>query len=324
MEVDALLSLQIVNAVQVIVVLALSPLVAGVLKKLEARVESRKGISVFQPYRDLAKFFRKELVIPKNAGIFFVLAPVIAFSCYLILPMVLPIIYGNPCPYAPMVDFLGGAFIFGLAGFVTTIATANTGSFYTSIGTTRAVTFGSFAEPTLIMVFFGVALITETNNPFITNHVLAKNIHWVLSPTHLLIVAAFFMLLLFDTGKIPVESEGLMEFGMIDEGKAMEYSGPLYALLKWGSYMKSFILMSVFLNVFAFPWGVAMDTSAISIAYGIVTLLLKMLALIVAFVFVEETFAKLRLFKLIDYLTISFLLALLSVASFFIFGGVPA
>ncbi len=322
-EVDALLA-QEVNVIQVLVVMALSPLMAGILKKLEARVESRKGISIFQSYYDLAKFFKKELVLPKNAGVTFVIAPLVAFACYMILPMVLPIVYGNPCPYAPMVDFLGGAFIFALASFITTLATANTGSFYTSVGTTRAVTFGSFAEPTLIMVFFGVALITGTNNPFITNHVLAKNVHWILSPTHMLIVAAFFMLLLFDTGKIPVESEGLMEFGMIDEGKAMEYSGPLYALLKWGSYMKSFILMSVFLNVFAFPWGVAMDTSVTSIVFGILTLLAKMLALIVAFVVVEETFAKLRLFKLIDYLTISFLLAVLSVVSFFIFGGVPA
>ncbi len=317
------MNLQVVNVVQVLVVMAFSPLMVGILKKIEARIESRKGISVFQPYYDIAKFFRKELIIPKNANAFFVIAPIVSFSCYIILPMVLPIVYGNPCPYAPMVDFLGGAFIFALASFVSTIATADL-SYYTSIGASRAVTFGSFAEPTLIMVFFGVALITKTNNPFITNHVLAKNVHWIISPTHLLIVAAFFMLLLFDTGKIPVESEGLMEFGMIDEGKMMEYSSTLYALSKWGSYMKSFILMSVFLNVFAFPWGVAMDTSVKSIIFGTVTLLLKMLCLILCFAFVEETFAKLRLFKLIDYLTISFLLAILSIVSFFIFGGVPA
>jgi len=315
------LNLQVVNIIQVLVVATLSPLMAGILKKVEAIVESRKGVSIFQPYYDLAKFFRKELVIPTNAGVVYVLAPIVSFTCYLILPMVLPIVYYNPCPYAPMVDFLGGAFIFGLASFISIIATADV-NYYTAIGASRAVTFGSFAEPTLIMVFFGVALITGTNNPFITNHVLARNIQWILSPTHLLMIAAFFMLLLFDTGKIPIESEGLMEFGMIDEGKTMEYSGLLYALSKWGSYMKSFILMSVFLNVFAFPWGLATNTSMQSIIFGIATLIVKMICLILGFVFVEETFAKLRLFKLIDYLTISFLLAILSIISFFIFGGV--
>ncbi len=313
---------QAVNVIQVLVVLIFSPLMAGILKKLEAIVESRRGISVLQPYYDIFKFMRKEVVAPRNVASIYFLAPSVAFACYLILPMVLPIVAGYPCPFAPMVDFLGGGFLFALASMMTTLATARTGSFYTSIGTSRAVSFSSLAEPTLIMVFFGVALITSTNNPFVTNEVLATNYRWIVSPTHILIVCAFFMLLLFETGKIPIESEGLSEFGMIDEGKTMEYSGMPYALLKWGSYMKSFILMSVFLNVFALPWGVARDYSASSIAFGIATLLAKMFLLIVVFVLVEETFAKMRLFKILDYLTVSFMLAILSIISFFVFGGV--
>ena len=312
---------QVVSAIQVGLVALASPLMAGILKKAEAIVESRKGVSIFQPYYDLMKFMRKEIVAPTPSPIFH-LAPIIAFSCYLILPMVLPIVAGYPLPFAPMVDFLGGAFLFTLAAIASVIAVAKTGSFYTAIGVGRAVSFAALAEPTLIMVFFGVALITSTNNPFVTNKVLSTQMEWIVSPTHLLIVAAFLMLLLFETGKIPIESEGLMEFGMIDEGKVMEYSGLQYALLKWGSYMKSFILMAVFLNVFAFPWGVARDYSAISIATGVATLLLKMVVLIFIFVVVEETFAKIRLFKILDYLTISFTLALLAIVSFFLFGGV--
>ncbi len=312
---------QVVNAIQVGLVVLASPLMVGILKKAEAIVESRRGVSIFQPYYDLIKFMRKEVVAPTSSPIFH-LAPIIAFSCYLILPMVLPIVAGYPLPFAPMVDFLGGAFLFTLAAIVSVIAVTRTGSFYTAIGASRAISFAALAEPTLIMVFFGVALVTSTNNPFVTNKVLSTQMKWIVSPTHLLIVAAFFMLLLFETGKIPIESEGLMEFGMIDEGKVMEYSGPQYALLKWGAYMKSFILMAVFLNVFAFPWGVARDYSAISVATGVVTLLLKMIVLIFVFVIVEETLAKIRLFKILDYLTISFTLALLAIVSFFLFGGV--
>ncbi len=312
----------VVNVVQVLVVLAASPLVVGVLKKLEALVESRRGVSPLQPYYDLFKFMRKEVVVPRDAGIVYILAPVISFACYLILPMVLPIVAGYPCPFAPMVDFLGGGFLFALASIMSVIATARTGSFYTSIGASRAVNLSSLAEPTLIMVFFGVALITSTNNPFVTNRVLATKYQWIVSPTHILIVCAFFMLLLFETGKIPIESEGLNEFGMIDEGKVMEYSGMPYALMKWGSYMKSFILMSVFLNVFAIPWSVARSYSLTSVALGVITLLAKMFLLVVVFVIVEETFAKMRLFKVLDYLTVSFMFAILSVISFFVFGGV--
>jgi len=319
-EVDAL-NLQLVNLIQVAVVVALSPLMVGILKKIEAMVESRKGISVFQPYYDLAKYMRKEVVAPTGSLIFH-LAPVVAFSCYLILPMVLPIVAGYPLPFAPMVDFLGGAFLFTLAAIISVVAATRTGSFYTAIGASRSISFAALAEPTLIMVFFGVALITKTNNPFITNKVLSTQLPWIVSPTHALLIVAFFMLLLFETGKLPIESEGLSEFGMLDEGKLMEYSGIEYALLKWGSYMKSFILMSVFLNVFAVPWGVARSCTAISVATGIATLFIKMIALILVFVVIEEVFAKMRLFKIIDYLTVSFMLALLSVASYFLFGGV--
>jgi len=310
-----------IGIVQVIVVLTLSPLMVGILKKLEARIESRRGISIFQPYYDLAKFFRKETLVPEGTGPFFIIAPFIAFGAMLTLPWVLPIVGNFPSWLAPTVDFFGGTFIFGLAAMVSILATEKTGSYYTGIGATRAVNFGAFAEPILIMVFFGVAILTGTNNPFLMNHKMTAE-GWYLSPTHILITAAFFMLLLFDTGKLPIESHGSNELGMLDQGKGLEYTGPLYALNSWAGYMKAFILMAVFLNVFAVPWGPTPGTSPVDIAVGIGTLFVKMLGLILAFVVVEETLAKIRLFRIIDYLSASFLLAIMSVISFLLGGGI--
>jgi len=229
----------VAGLVQVLTVLLLSPLMVGIIKKWEAKFESRKGISIFQPYYDLAKFFKKEIVVPEGV----------------------PIVFGSPSWFAPLVDFLGGAFLFGFAAFFSVIGTEKTGSYYTGIGASRGVTFGAFAEPILITVFFGVALITGTNNPFITNETLRENLPWMLSPTHLLLIAAFFLLLLFDTGKLPIESHGMGELGMIGQGMGLEYSGPLYALKSWGSYMKQFILFSVFINVFAMPWFIPLQPS---------------------------------------------------------------
>ncbi len=310
------------QVIQTLVVLVLSPLISGIMTKARAMVQSKRGPSIFQPYYDMWKFMRKEVVAPSSVSIIFHLAPAVAFSCYIILSMVLPIVTGYPLPFAPIVDFLGGAFLFVMASVISVIAVTRTGSFYTTIGASRAISFAALAEPTLIIVFFGVALITSTNNPFITTQVLSTQVNWILSPTHLLIIVSFFMLLLFETGKIPIEAEGLMELGMLDEAKLMEYSGIQYAMLKWGSYMKQFIFMSIFLNIFTFPWGVAMGYSAVSIGIGIVSLIVKMLFLIGVLVVVEETFAKLRLFKILDYLAISFSLALLSIISFFLFGGI--
>ena len=312
-----------IGIVQVAAVLLLSPLMVGIMKRIEARFESRRGISVFQPYYDLAKFFRKETLIPKGAGSLFLTAPILSFTAYLILPWVVPIVFGVPSWFAPMVDLLGGAFLFGFAAFFSVIGTEKTGSYYTGIGASRGVTFSAFAEPVLITVFFGVALITGTNNPFVTNEVLRSNTSWLLSTTHLLIIAAFFLLLLFDTGKLPLESHGMNELGMLGQGMGMEYTGPLYAIKSWGTYMKQFILFSVFINVFAIPWGIAMSTDLVSVVWGVFLLFLKMLIVIVAMIVVEMSVAKIRLFKIIDFLMFSYLVALLAIISLFLVGGVP-
>jgi formate hydrogenlyase subunit 4 len=189
------------------------------------------------------------------------------------------------------------------------------------MGASRSASFTALAEPTLIMVFFGVAAITGTNNPYVTNNLLATSTSWYLSATHVLVMGAFFMLLLFETGRLPVESSGLMEFGMLDDAKVMEYSGKLLALSKWGGYMKQFMLMAVFLNVFAVPWWMSSQVSVFGALYSVGTLFLKMLGLVAVVVITEETFAKLRLFKILDFLAISFSLGLLSVIALFLVGG---
>ncbi len=309
--------------VQMLVVLLLSPLMVGILKRIEARFESRRGVSILQPYYDIMKFFHKETLIPANAGSLFAISPILAFTAYLILPWMVPIVFGVPSWFAPTVDFLGGAFIFGFAAFFSVLGTEKTGSYYTGIGATRGVNFGAFAEPVLITVFFGVALITGTNNPFITNQVLRENSAWMLSTTHLLLIAAFFLLLLFDTGKLPIESHGMSEMGMIGQGMGMEYTGPLYALKSWGSYMKQFILFSVFINVFAMPWLIPTSFALLNTLWGIGLIFFKMLVVVFAIALIEMSVAKIRLFKIIDYLVFSYLMALLAVISLFLVGGVP-
>ncbi|MHB1868119.1 MAG: respiratory chain complex I subunit 1 family protein [Nitrososphaerales archaeon] len=299
------MTLQLINAIQVGTVLLLSPLIAGIINRLKAMIESRRGPSIFQPYYDLSKLFRKEVVVPERSSIIFILSPFIAFSAYLVIALVIPIVTPYPLPFGILLDLLGGALMFGFAGIIGIIAAIDARTNYTAMGASRSASFTALAEPTLIMVFFGVATISGTNNPYVTNNILASSASWYLSATHILVMAAFFMLLLFETGRLPVESSGLMEFGMLDEGKVIEHSGKLLALSRWGGYMKQFMLMSVFLNVFAIPWWMSSSVSAAGALYSVGTLFLKLLVLIAAIVIVEETFAKLRLFKILDFLAIS-------------------
>lgn len=318
------LTLQIINVIQVGTVLLLSPLIAGVINRLKAIIESKHGPPLLQPYYDLAKLFRKEVVVPERSTAFFVIAPFLSFSAYIVIALVVPIVTPYPLPYGILLDLLGGALMFGLAGVVGIIAAIDAHTNYTALGASRSASFSALAEPTLIMVFFGVALITGTNNPYVTNNLLATSSAWYLSATHILVLAAFFMLLLVETGRLPVESSGLMELGMLDDAKVMEHSGKLLAFSRWGGYMKQFMLMSVFLNVFLLPWWMSSDVSVAGALYSVGTLFLKLLGLAAVIVITEETFAKLRLFKILDFLAISFSLGLLSVIAFFLVGGGPA
>ena len=302
-------------------VLLLAPLVAGIAARWKAWTESRRGPPILQPYLDLAKYLRKETVVPRGASWLFVGAPFVAFAAYATISVILPIVTPYPIPVAPLADFLGGGLLFGLAGAVTLLAAIDSSSNYPALGASRSVSFTAFAEPTLIVVFFGVALITGTNNPYTTNNVLAASLASYVSPTHLLVMAAFFLLLLFETGKLPVESAGLSELGMLDDGRTFEHSGRLLGLFRWNSWMKQFLLFSVFLNVFALPWGMLSASTVPAALANVVILLGKMLVLVAVMVILEATLAKVRLFKVRDFLALSFSLAVLAVFVFAVLGG---
>ncbi len=311
---------QIINVLQAATVLLLAPLIAGIGYRVKAWTESRTGPSIFQPYFDLAKYLRKETLLPENSSRIFVVAPFVAFGSYLLIAIVVPIITPYPIPFASTVDFLGGGLLFGLAGTVTLLAALDSGSNYAALGASRTVSFAAFAEPTLIVVFFAVAVITGTNNPYVTNNLLSASISAYLSPTHLLVTAAFFLLLLAETGKLPVESAGLMEFGMLEDGRVFEHSGRLLGVNQWNGWMKQFLLYSVFVNVFALPWGMSTDPTFAGALGNIVLLLAKLLVVIGVITVVEATVAKVRLFKIRDFLALSFSLALLAVFAFSVLG----
>jgi formate hydrogenlyase subunit 4 len=311
---------QIVNVLQAATVLLLSPLLAGIAGKVKGLFESRVGPPILQPYYDLAKLLRKETLVPDGSSRLFLLAPFVAFGAYLVISVVVPIITPYPLPYASTVDFLGGGLLFGLAGLVTLLAALAAGSNYTALGASRTASFSALGEPTLIVVFFGVAVITGTNNPYVTNNLLASSISSYLSPTHLLVVAAFFLLLLAETGKLPVESSGLMEFGMLEDGRTFGHSGRLLGLFRWNGWMKQFLLYSVFVNVFALPWGMSDAVTLVGAGENIVLLLAKLLLVVGVVAGVEATLAKVRLFKIRDFLALSFSLAILSLFVFAVVG----
>ncbi len=300
---------------QVFTAIALAPLLQGVILQWEERVQREQGPGVLQPYRDLWKLFHKQAVVPETASFIYWIAPIVAFSCMLKVPILIPVLTDYPLPLSDMGDILGGGLILTLGGFMITLAGLDSGSAYGGIGASRAVMLGILAEPTLILVFVGITLLAKAMLPFVVNHLLAQQpaVYW--SPAHLFLVAAFFILLLVETDRLPIHSSTHIEVYMIDEARILEYSGPLLALLKWAAMMKQFILYTIFCNVLLLPWWLSHGGSALGAFGGAAALFGKFLFVALAVVLVETTQSRLRYFRYQEPLAASFLLAVLAIVA---------
>jgi formate hydrogenlyase subunit 4 len=311
-----------VQALQVLTILGGAPLVSGVISHVEGRLQGRRGPRILQPYYDLAKLFRKETLVTEESSWVFLAGPVVAFGCYLIVPLLIPVLttYGLPLGY--MGDILGGGFILALAGFAVALAGTESGAPYAQLGGSRAMTFGGLIEPTILFVVFVVALITGTDLPYALAATVRSSASEMVRPGHVLAAVAFFLVVLADTGRIPVETHsGTLEFGMIDEARTLEHSGAPLALLKWGSAMKQLILYTILINVFVAPWGLAASGRPAGVVLAIAALLGKAMVLGSVFAVIDNLFSKLRLFKITEFISAAFLLAVLAVLVFYAGGG---
>ncbi len=300
---------------QVSVTMLLAPLLQGIIVQFEERVQRAQGPGIFQPYRDLWKLFHKQIIVPETASWLYWAAPIVAFTAMLTVPILIPVLTNYPLPLSDMGDILGGGLILTLGSFMITLAGLDTTSAYGGIGSSRAVMVTILAEPTLILVFVGITLLAKSMLPFVVNHLLVAQpaVYW--SPAHLFLVAAFFVLLLVETDRLPIHSPTHIEVYMIEEGRILEYSGPLLALLRWASAMKQFILYTIFCNVLLLPWGLSARGTALGVIGSTIALLGKFVLVACAVVVVDTTQSRLRFYRYQEPLAASFLLAVLSIIS---------
>ncbi|HVZ14533.1 MAG TPA: NADH-quinone oxidoreductase subunit H [Bauldia sp.] len=298
---------------QVATVLLLAPLIQGIILQFEERVQRGQGPGIFQPYRDLWKLFHKEIVVPETASWIFWVTPFVAFTCMLTVPILIPVLTNYPLPLSDMGDILGGGLILTLGSFMIVLAGLDSASAYGGIGSSRAVMLAILAEPTLILVFVGITLLAKAMLPFVVNHLLVASWAVYFSPAHVFLVAAFFILLLVETDRMPIHSSTHIEVYMIDEARILEYSGPLLALLRWASMMKQFILYTIFCNVLLLPWGLSAQGTAIGALAAAAVLVVKFVLVACAVVFVETAQSRLRFYRYQEPLAASFVLAVLSI-----------
>jgi formate hydrogenlyase subunit 4 len=295
------------NLIQVVVVMAFSPLVSGVLSRLKEIVQSKRGPSIFQPYRDLWKLFHKDEIISEQSSWIFRFTPYLVFVVPIFVTLLIPVLTSYPLFFAFMGDMFGGGFVLSLGGFFATLAAVDTANPYGPVGASRTRMVSFLAEPVFMIVFFTVSFVAGSTIPYIVQQ------HWVtplanfFEPSHVLLMLAFLMLILAEGGRIPVDNPtGHFELAMIDESKSLEYSGRGFALIKWGGYMKFFVLLCIFLNVLVTPWGLAREQTLGAVWLAIPLVLFKILCFVLLLVIIESSLSKLRLFRISEFLGAAF------------------
>jgi formate hydrogenlyase subunit 4 len=303
---------------QTVLLLLLAPLVSGCIKNWKAKLQNRRGSRIWQPYSDVVKFLRKDMVISEHASWVFSIAPYVVFVTSLLVGLMVPMLNAQ----APLSVFGGALAVVGLLAlgrFFLALGGLDPGSAFGGMGSSREMTISAIAEPAMMLAIFTVAITAgSTDLSQIVQATHAPN--WnLLNPMHVMAFAALFIVLLAETGRIPVDNPAThLELTMIHEAMLLEYSGRYLALMEWGASIKQLVLMTLLVNVF-FPLGIATIATPAALAVGLLAYLVKLLFLSGAVVLVETTNAKLRLFRVPDLLSAAFVLATLALLSTFLF-----
>jgi formate hydrogenlyase subunit 4 len=306
----------VLAVLQVLVVAAGAPLLVGALRTLKARLVGRRGPRVLQPYANLVKLLRKEVVVSTTTSWIFRVTPYVLFATMVVAALIVPLVLARP-----VLDFAGLVllmYLFVLGTFFLALAGLDAGSAFGGMGSSREVAVAALAEPTIMVAILALALRAGTTNlggiveRFTHEPLLAAN------PGHLLAFSALFIVMLAETGRLPVDNPAThLELTMIHEAMVLEYSGHYLALVEWASAMKLFLFMTLLANLFL-PWGMPVAAAPGTIVLGLLVLAGKLAVLTVGLAVVETTVAKLRLFRVPELLAGSFALALLSVLSVFL------
>jgi formate hydrogenlyase subunit 4 len=303
---------------QTALLLALAPLVTGLIRNWKAKLQNRRGPRLWQPYFDLAKFLRKDMVISEHASWVFRAAPHVVLISSLLAGLMVPM----AATQAPLSLFGGVLAVIGLLAlgrFFLALGGLDPGSAFGGMGSSREMTLSAIAEPALMLAIFTVAITAGSTD---LSRIVATGqgpVLRLLDPAHLMAFAALFIVLLAETGRVPVDNPAThLELTMIHEGMLLEYSGRYLAFLEWGASVKQLVLMALLVNVFL-PIGLSADGTAASLALGLAFFLAKILVLCAGVVVVETVNAKLRLFRVPDLLSASFVLATLALMGKFLF-----
>lgn len=299
--------------IELIVLVLLGPLVTGTIQKLKARLQCRQGAGILQPYRDLAKLFHKGTVQADTASGFFRSIPVLVLAATMAAGALVPVLRAG-LPAFPLGDALMLLGLLALARFLTAIGAFDAGGAFGGMGASREMTIAPLVEPVLMMVVFSTALAAGTTE--LGSLAAHRGSSWIIAwhAADFLGFAAMLVLLPAETGRIPVDNPDThLELTMLHEGMLLEHSGPGLGCMLLASHTRQIVTLGLAAALF-FPAGPSDGGGAADLMLGAGTFAAKILVLAIFLALVESSYAKLRLFRVPQYLGIGFVCALTALA----------
>ena len=295
---------------EIALAIALAPLLTGWVNQWRAWLQNRSAPSLLQPYRMLHKLFNKESMVADHASRLFRTAPYVVFGCMVLACSIIPTL-STDLPLAPAADAIALVGLFALARVFISLAAMDVGTAFGTLGARREMLVGFLAEPALLMVLFSASLISNSTSLTTIVETLAHR-ELAIYPGLAFAGVAFVMVSLAENARIPVDNPAThLELTMIHEALILEYSGRHLALVEWAASLKLFAYSCIGLALF-FPWGVAQAHEPLAMLLALPVLVLKLAVGGFLLALLETVSAKLRIFRVPEFLGTAFLLSVMA------------
>jgi formate hydrogenlyase subunit 4 len=300
----------IAGIAQMLLVLLLAPAGTGLVRKVKARLLLRQGPPILQPYRNLLRLLRKEAIVAENASWLFRAAPYLVFAFTLVAATIVPTVATGQ-PFALAADLVAVIALLGSARFFLALAGLDIGTSFGGIGSSREVMIASLAEPAMLMITFTIALIAGSTNLSVISQFMASQVTPEVSLA--LALVGFIMVAIAENARIPVDNPAThLELTMVHEAMVLEYSGRHLALIEWAASLKLLLYVSLLASIFA-PWGIAtFGAGAAPAAVAVVVYVGKVAIGAAVLGFFEVSVAKMRVFRVPEFLGAALMLGLLA------------
>jgi len=302
-----------------LLVLALAPLLLGFTRKVKARLLRRRGPSVIQPYRDLLRLTRKEAVVAENASWLFRASPYLIFAATWVAAALVPTFATN-LQFSWTADLIVITALIGSARFMLALAGMDVGTSFGGIGTSREIMFASIAEPAMLLIVFTLAVVAGSTQLSAIADFMVD--HASLRVSLGLALAALIIVALAENSRIPVDNPAThLELTMVHEAMVLEYSGRHLAVIEFAAALKLLLYISLIACLFT-PWGIALSSNAPGDYFvGVLSYVGKLAVGGMLLAFFETTIAKMRVFRVPDFIGIALMLGLLAVLLRFVSGS---